>query len=66
MSRWFCLGMLSVLPSLCAADGLHIVTNGKAEAGIVVGREASPQAREAAAELQTYVRRMSGRGAARL
>ena len=51
--------MLSVLSASTTAEVL-LVEEGKPKATLIVGAEASPQAREAAAELQSYLHRITG------
>lgn len=60
MKRILAPSLLLILVHVSGAAGLVLVDKGQAKATIVVGSAASPQARQAAEELQTYLRRISG------
>ncbi len=60
MRQQLSLGVLLALSAVCGADDLYLVRAGKPAAQIVLGQDASAQARQAATELQTYLQRMSG------
>jgi hypothetical protein len=60
MKICFMLALACAAATVSLADDVYLVRDGKPAATIVVGEKASAQAKEAAAELQAYLKRMSG------